>query len=207
MHRIIYITCPYCKKMLGGHHDVGERNYIAIGSPIQICPHCHQPFRYSEGKEWINLTQEERNMYLSYRGKGSFIPLPALYLLWLILLGLSIGLTVTQGASGIWYLWVVVGVLTVICFILPFVLHKRRTSHKSLKYDELIMSSLKRCMNPEHLKLLDDCGLEIYDISQEELDANGLDSNVNKVIHVRPETSNKKTSVKKDKKNTITLIK
>lgn len=207
MRRIIYVTCPHCGKVLDQHHDFGGDKYIAIGSPIQECPYCHQTFRYTEGKEWINLTQAERNMYLSYRGKKTFVPVPALYLLWLILLGLSIGLTVAQGASDIWYLWVITGVLTIVCFIAPFVAYKRKTSHKSLKYDGLIMSSLKRCMNPEHLKLLDDCGLEIYDISQDELEANGLDSKVNEAIRIRPKSSNKKTNVKKNKKKTITLVK
>lgn len=210
VHRTTVLNCPHCGKQLLSRYDNGGIKYTYINNPFEICPHCGKTYVLSEAKEWINLTQEERDNYLSFRGSAY----PNNNSMFGAFAALDIALIIASiacSATGAWHgMWIPASILFVILFFYIFTKKRkinRMMKNKSYLYDDLIKQSISRCNEPDHIIALVNFGFKIIPLSAEELKANNIpyfNDYINKIL-AKKET-NKEIKHKKNTKHDINTI-
>lgn len=171
--------CPYCETP---YELNGKYKHSYIASPFIRCSHCHKEFLDEECHEWLTLSPEERERYLA-EWKMNLSPLKGiLFGLFLMIVGVLFLLLTLLHFPFSW-IYVLTGILLLFFGMGLFFPQIVNLDHiHNHVYSKEILSSLNRCKSPVYIKkLLSIKGTNLYKISQEDIDANHIQSLVDAI--------------------------
>ena len=191
-----YKKCPHCGRR---YATEAWQSYIFIDSPFKKCMFCGKPFIDSETKEWITMTQSERNAYLK-GGEENDGGMKG-FLLLLLYLGFTIALIVATiallGEENTFIAVIFKIGLVLFDAVLVYFDYKEIVKYiegcKNFKvkgYDSNVKISLCRTLNYQYLENLQKAGFSINLLNEEEAKANDMEYYNDKLKKVLNEKQN-----------------